>query len=158
LQKTQAWLQALLNSIKAFFGNLVITLYKMTTLRYIFHLSDLHIRNGDKISCRYDEYNDVFNETVISISNEIKKLNLLLNEFIIIISGDIFHNKNIIGNYGLLLYKNFIEQLVKLGRVIIFHGNHDRNQSEIEQPSLVFSSTFNIDNLTLLAFDFELVQ
>ena len=122
----------------------------MTTLRYIFHLSDLHIRNGDKISCRYDEYNDVFNETIISISNEIKNLNLLLNEFIIIISGDIFHNKNIIGNYGLLLYKNFIEHLVKLGRVIIFHGNHDRNQTEIDQPSLVFSSTFNIDNLTIL--------
>ena len=122
----------------------------MTTLRYIFQLSDLHIRNGDKISCRYDEYNDVFNETIISISNEIKKLNLLLNEFIIIISGDIFHNKNIIGNYGLLLYKNFIEKLVKLGRVIIFHGNHDRNQSEIDQPSLVFSTTFNIDNLTIL--------
>ena len=122
----------------------------MTTLRYIFHLSDLHIRNGDKISCRYDEYNDVFNETIISISNEIKNLNLLLNEFIIIISGDIFHNKNIIGNYGLLLYKNFIENLVKLGRVIIFHGNHDRTQSEIDQPSLVFSSTFNIDNLTIL--------
>jgi DNA repair exonuclease SbcCD nuclease subunit len=113
-------------------------------------LSDLHIRNGDKISCRYDEYNDVFNETIISISNEIKNLNLLLNEFIIIISVDIFHNKNIIGNYGLLLYKNFIENLVKLGRVIIFHGNHDRNQSEIDQPSLVFSSTFNIDNLTIL--------
>ena len=122
----------------------------MTTLRYIFQLSDLHIRNGDKISCRYDEYNDVFNETIISISNEIKKLNLSLNEFIIIISGDIFHNKNIIGNYGLLLYKNFIEHLVKLGRVIIFHGNHDRNQSEINQPSLVFSTTFNIDNLTIL--------
>jgi exonuclease SbcC len=122
----------------------------MTILRYIFHLSDLHIRNGDKISCRYDEYNDVFNETIISISNQIKKLNLLLNEYIIIISGDIFHNKNIIGNYGLLLYKNFIEHLVKLGRVIIFHGNHDRNQSEIDQPSLVFSSTFNIDNLTIL--------
>jgi len=122
----------------------------MTTLRYIFHLSDLHIRNGDKISCRYDEYNDVFNETIISISNEIKNLNLLLNEFIIIISGDIFHNKNIIGNYGLLLYKNFIEHLVKLGRVIIFHGNHDRNQTEIDQPSLVFSSTFNINNLTIL--------
>ena len=120
------------------------------TLKYIFHLSDLHIRNGDKISCRYDEYNDVFNETIISISNEIKKLNLLLNDFIIIISGDIFHNKNIIGNYGLLLYKNFIEHLTKLGRVIIFHGNHDRNQSEIDQPSLVFSSTFNIDNLTIL--------
>ena len=122
----------------------------MTTLRYIFHLADLHIRNGDKISCRYEEYDDVFNETIISISNEIKNLNLLSKEFIIIICGDIFHNKNIIGNYGLLLYKNFIENLVKIGRVIIFHGNHDRNQTDVEQPSLVFSSTFNIENLTIL--------
>jgi DNA repair exonuclease SbcCD nuclease subunit len=40
--------------------------------------------------------------------------------------------------------------LVKIGRVIIFHGNHDKNQSELDQPSLVFSSTFNIDNLNIL--------
>jgi len=120
------------------------------SLNYIFHLSDLHIRNGDKISCRYEEYNDVFNNTIISIKNEIKELKLSFNDYIIVITGDIFHNKNNIGNYGLLLYKNFIEKLVKLGRVIIFHGNHDRNQSDIEQPSLVFSSTFNIDNLIIL--------
>jgi len=120
------------------------------TLNYIFHLSDLHIRNGDKLSSRYEEYNDVFNETVISISKQISDLNLTFNEFIIIISGDIFHNKNNIGNYGLLLYKNFIESIVKLGRVIVFHGNHDRNQIDVEQPSLVFSSTFNINNLTIL--------
>jgi DNA repair exonuclease SbcCD ATPase subunit len=122
----------------------------MTSLRYIFHLSDLHIRNGDKITCRYEEYNEVFNNTIISITNEIKKLELLFDNFIIVITGDIFHNKNNIGNYGLFLYKNFIENLVKLGRVIILHGNHDRNQSEIKQPSLVFSSTFNINNLTIL--------
>jgi exonuclease SbcC len=122
----------------------------MTSLRYIFHLSDLHIRNGDKLTSRYDEYNDVFDNTIISIADEIQKLELKFNDYIIIITGDIFHNKNNIGNYGLLLYKNFIENLVKLGRVIIFHGNHDRNQSEIEQPSLVFSSTFNINNLTIL--------
>jgi exonuclease SbcC len=123
---------------------------KMTTLRYIFHLSDLHIRNGDIITCRYDEYNEVFNNTIVSIENEIKKLKLSFNDYIIVITGDIFHNKNNIGNYGLLLYKNFIEKLVKLGRVILFSGNHDKIQSEIEQPSLVFSSTFNIDNLTVL--------
>jgi exonuclease SbcC len=120
------------------------------SLNYIFHLSDLHIRNGDKISCRYEEYNEVFNNTIISIKNEIKELELSFNDFIIIITGDIFHNKNNIGNYGLLLYKIFIENLVKIGRVIIFHGNHDKNQSEIEQPSLVLSSTFNIDNLNIL--------
>ena len=120
------------------------------SLQYIFHLSDLHIRNGDKLISRYEEYNDVFDNTIISIADEIQKLELKINDYIIIITGDIFHNKNNIGNYGLLLYKNFIENLVKLGRVIIFHGNHDRNQSEIEQPSLVFSSTFNINNLTIL--------
>jgi len=26
------------------------------TLKYIFHLYDLHIRTCDKLSCRYDEY------------------------------------------------------------------------------------------------------
>ena len=26
------------------------------TLKYIFHLYDLYIRNGNKLTCRYDEY------------------------------------------------------------------------------------------------------
>jgi DNA repair protein SbcC/Rad50 len=120
------------------------------TLKYIFHLSDLHIRNGDKISCRYDEYNDVFNETIKSINKNVKDMKLSYNDFIIIISGDIFHNKNIIGNYGLLLYKTFIQELVKINKVYIMHGNHDFNQSEINHPTLVSSSSFNIDNLTIL--------
>ena len=44
------------------------------SLCYIFHLSDLHIRNGDKIQSRYDEYKTVFDNTIISITNKIKKL------------------------------------------------------------------------------------
>ena len=36
-------------------------------LQYIYHLSDLHIRNGDKIYCRYEEYKAVFANTIISI-------------------------------------------------------------------------------------------
>jgi len=84
-------------------------------LKYIFHLSDLHIRNGDYKYSRYDEYLNVFNNTIISINTNITNLNLSKNEFIIIITGDIFHNKNNIGNYGLLLYKNFITELTKIG-------------------------------------------
>ena len=117
-------------------------------LNYIFHLSDLHIRNGDKTYCRYDEYKLVFNNTINSIKNQVDKLSL--TDFIIIITGDIFHNKNNIGNHGLLLYKDFIHDLTKIGKVIILHGNHDKNQSEANQPSLVFSSTFNINNLMIL--------
>ena len=119
-------------------------------LKYIFHLSDLHIRNGDYKYSRYDEYLNVFNNTIISINTNITNLNLSKNEFIIIITGDIFHNKNNIGNYGLLLYKNFITELTKIAKVIIIHGNHDKIQSDLNQPSLVFSSTFENDNLIVL--------
>jgi len=120
------------------------------TLKYIFHLSDLHIRNGDKISSRYDEYKLVFDNTIISIKEQILKNNFKYDEFVIILTGDIYHNKNVISNYGLLLYKSFIQELVKINRVYIIHGNHDFIQSELNHPTLVSSSSFNIDNLIIL--------
>lgn len=119
------------------------------SLRYIFHISDLHIRNGDLKQCRYEEYNDVFDNLFKSLKQNIKRLDISPDNFVIIVSGDIFHNKNNIGNHGLLLYKKFIHNITKIGTTIIFHGNHDKNQSEINQPSLV-SSTIEVENLILL--------
>ena len=52
-------------------------------LKYIFHLSDLHIRNGDKKYSRYDEYNNVFNETITSLNNNITTMNLSKSDFIV---------------------------------------------------------------------------
>jgi DNA repair exonuclease SbcCD ATPase subunit/DNA repair exonuclease SbcCD nuclease subunit len=120
------------------------------TLRYIFHLSDLHIRNGDKIQSRYDEYKNVFDNTITSIKNKIDELHIIFNDYLIIITGDIFHNKNVIGNYGLLLYRTFIQELTKIGRVIVFPGNHCFVQSDTEMPNLLYSSSFEIDNLIIL--------
>jgi DNA repair exonuclease SbcCD ATPase subunit len=118
-------------------------------LNYIFHVSDIHIRHGDRKFCRYDEYAAVFDRLFVSICEQISELQITPEEFVIIVSGDIFHNKNIVGNYGLTLYKKFIQGLVEIGKTIVFHGNHDRNQNEIDQPSLV-SSTIHINNLVLL--------
>ena len=119
-------------------------------LQYIYHLSDLHIRNGDKIYCRYEEYKSVFENTIISLKANIDKNKLNFDDYIIIITGDIFHNKNNIGNYGLLLYKTFIQEILKFSRVYILPGNHDIIQSDTNQPSLVYSSTFDLKNLTIL--------
>ena len=119
-------------------------------LQYIYHLSDLHIRNGDKTYCRYEEYKSVFENTIISLKANIDKNKLDFDDYIIIITGDVFHNKNNIGNYGLLLYKTFIQELLKISRVYIFPGNHDIIQSDTNQPSLVYSSTFDLTNLTIL--------
>ena len=95
------------------------------SLSHIFHLSDLHIRNGDNSYSRHQEYTNVFNETILSIKQKIYTLNLSFNHFIIIITGDLFHNKFVIGNYGLLIYRTFIQSL---------------------------SSTFDINNVKVLNF------
>jgi DNA repair exonuclease SbcCD ATPase subunit len=118
-------------------------------LSKIFHISDIHIRHGDHKQSRYSEYDQVFNNLYESIKEQINNLHLTQDDFIIIITGDVFHNKNVIGNYGLTLYKKFIQILTSLGRTIIFHGNHDRNQNETDQPSLI-SSTLDVPNLTIL--------
>jgi DNA repair exonuclease SbcCD ATPase subunit/DNA repair exonuclease SbcCD nuclease subunit len=119
-------------------------------LEYIFHLSDLHIRNGDNTYSRYEEYSQVFKETIVSIREQIKNLNLAFDDYIIVITGDIFHNKNVIGNYGLFIYREFIQALSKIGRLYIISGNHDYDQSDINKPSLVYSSTFDIPNVFVL--------
>jgi DNA repair exonuclease SbcCD ATPase subunit len=116
-------------------------------LKYIFHVSDIHIRNGDAKYCRYIEYDDVFNRLYDSLQTKTKEI--ANEDFIILLTGDIFHNKNNIGNHGLLLYKTLLEKLTSIGRTIIFHGNHDKNQNEVDQPSLL-ASTFQIPNLTIL--------
>jgi hypothetical protein len=70
--------------------------------------------------CRYEEYKTVFSNTVVSIKKNIEINKLNYEEYIIIITGDIFHNKNNIGNFGLLLYKNFIQDLLLFSRLLIF--------------------------------------
>tara|TARA_B100000795_G_C22806369_1_gene445120 strand:- start:6459 stop:10616 length:4158 start_codon:yes stop_codon:yes gene_type:complete len=120
-------------------------------MKKLFHISDIHIRNGDKKTSRYEEYNYVFDNLFKSLQNSISKYNLSYDDYLIIVSGDIFHNKNVIGNYGLELYNKFVKGLTDIGKTIIFHGNHDRNQNEIDQPSLI-SSTIEIDNLRILKY------
>jgi len=119
-------------------------------LTHIFHLSDLHIRNGDNTYSRYEEYKEVFKNTIVSIKKEVEVLELPFENFIIVITGDIFHNKSVIGNYGLIMYRKFIQALSDIGRTYIISGNHDYDQSDINKPSLVYSTTFAIPNVFVL--------
>jgi len=119
-------------------------------LTHIFHLSDLHIRNGDNTYSRYEEYKEVFKNTIVSIKKQVEVLELHFDNFIIVITGDIFHNKSVIGNYGLIMYRKFIQALSEIGRTYIISGNHDYDQSDINKPSLVYSTTFAIPNVFVL--------
>jgi DNA repair exonuclease SbcCD ATPase subunit len=99
--------------------------------------------------CRYEEYEYVFDNLFKSIKDNIHSMNISLDKCLIILTGDIFHNKTVIGSYGLNLYKKLIKGLTSIAKTIVFHGNHDRYQSDALQPSLV-SCTMEIDNLILL--------
>jgi DNA repair exonuclease SbcCD ATPase subunit len=115
----------------------------MVKVKWIIHLSDLHIRTGDIEASRYNEYLSVFQNLEKSIYDEIKKKKCLAEEVIIVITGDIFHNKNKIENYGLSLYNYIISILTKITKVVIIPGNHDFRQQYIGEPSLLESLTYS---------------
>ena len=82
----------------------------------IFHISDLHIRNGDALYSRYWEYMKCF----LNFERIVKKY-ISKNEDLIVfvIAGDLFHNKNKIENYGGSLFTHFINTCLKFGKIII---------------------------------------
>jgi DNA repair exonuclease SbcCD ATPase subunit/predicted phosphodiesterase len=100
-------------------------------VKEIIHISDLHIRTGDKSQCRYDEYMTVFNNTILSINN------ILTDSTVIVITGDIFHNKNRLESSGIILFNTFINNLSKLAPVYIISGNHDYRQDQVDTPDLI---------------------
>lgn len=116
-------------------------------IKNIIHLSDIHIRLN-KNNSRYDEYIKVFNNLINNLSNYNN-----LHETIILITGDIFHDKNIIDSNGIALFNNLMAGLTKLTSVYLIMGNHDYRQEfdndEIDILSALINDT-NIPNLYYL--------
>ena len=96
---------------------------------YIIHLADIHIRNEDgSLNSRKDEYEEVFKNLIIDIKNNNKTKK---NNTIIFMAGDIFHHarqeKGRTTATAVVLFKNLLSKLSKLGIVVIIPGNHDNN-------------------------------
>lgn len=99
---------------------------------HIVHISDIHIRTGDKEKCRYDEYMFVFKGLVDQIDvwlSEEKRI-------IVVITGDIFHHKSKIESVGIFLFQEMVSMLEKLVPVVIIRGNHDYCQENIETDAI----------------------
>lgn len=105
-------------------------------MKYIIHISDIHIRNGDKIKSRYDEYINVFDNLI----EQINDLNINdNNNFIILVTGDIFDGKNKVESCGIMLFNYLFDKLVKLAKVYIIQGNHDFRQDQPDTPDILTS-------------------
>lgn len=103
-----------------------------TKYKYIFHLSDIHIRTGDLEKSRYEEYNFVFqelNKHLESLKNK--------DDTLIVITGDIFHHKGKIEPAGIRLAQLFLDILLNYMDVILVCGNHDYRQDDIKIPDMI---------------------
>lgn len=94
-------------------------------LHNIIHISDIHIRTGDSIKSRYEEYIKVFDKLYESISHQ---PSIIDKSAVIVITGDLFHDKNKIGPSGLKIAVYLLQKLSSLAPVFIIRGNHDYRQ------------------------------
>lgn len=98
----------------------IITHNDFPYVKYIYHISDIHIRSYD----RYHEYKYVFKNLIYKIKKSQK-----LHKSILVITGDILHTcKNITFNL-IKLVKYLFESLSKFITVIVIPGNHDYYQN-----------------------------
>lgn len=95
-----------------------INIKNTSDIKYIIHISDLHIRRNSRI----EEYNIVFQNFYNMLHTDYEELQ---NKTLICICGDIFHYKTTQRAEGLRLWLSFIKQISSLFPVICILGNHD---------------------------------
>lgn len=103
-------------------------------LSKVIHLADIHIRPGDRLKSRYDEYSIVFTRLVETLST----LDCVKDkECVIVVCGDIFHVKNHTDSLSMKLFNIFISSLGRLAPTYIIQGNHDYRQDLIDCPDIL---------------------
>jgi len=111
-------------------------------ITHIIHISDLHVRAGDREKARIIEYGCVFAKFI----NDIKNLEYVRKSAAIIaVSGDIFHNKTYVGVEGTNMLLGFIIKLLMIAPVIVISGNHDSLQQD----------TSDVDSIDMLQTAFS---
>lgn len=85
-------------------------------VKKVYHLADIHIRYLD----RHEEYKEVFSRLIEYIKNDTSRDNSVM-----IICGDIFHNKDRFISETIIIFDDFLKEISSLLEVFIILGNHD---------------------------------
>ena len=97
-------------------------------IKYIVHLSDLHIRTFHL----HDMYRKQFKLVLEKLKRQTSEYNY--DEVRVVITGDIAHQKINISNEQMMLTSWFLSELSKnIGKVIIIPGNHDFLENNINR-------------------------
>jgi len=82
----------------------------------IYHLADIHIRVMD----RHAEYAEVFERLYSFLKSEDS-----ITDSVIVICGDLFHNKDRFVSETILLFNDFVKKLSDITDTFLIVGNHD---------------------------------
>ena len=96
-------------------------------MNIIYHLADIHIPNNID---RHGEYRLIFNKFIRKIKKEEKKK-------IVIICGDLYHDKTTIKPEALELAQYLIRRITNECELVIFDGNHDININNDKRMSSI---------------------
>jgi DNA repair exonuclease SbcCD nuclease subunit len=99
-------------------------------IKYIVHLSDLHVRTTQL----HEHYKKQFKIFLKEINEElVEKRGLSVDEIRFALTGDIVHQKINISNEQMLLISWFFKEITKIGKLIIIPGNHDFLENNMER-------------------------
>lgn len=129
LCKFKTRLKEIINDHKCLYIPKLLSLNKINKL---IHISDIHIRKNS----RFEEYNHVFN----NLYNSLKDFKINNNKSLIVITGDILHNKDELSPESIMLTWDFFKNLSNIFPLIIIPGNHDsiiHNSDKIDSISAV---------------------
>jgi DNA repair exonuclease SbcCD ATPase subunit/DNA repair exonuclease SbcCD nuclease subunit len=120
----------------------VITIEYNKEIKRIYHLADIHIRYIE----RHEEYKIIFEKLLENIRNDGD-----FSSSIMVISGDIFHNRDRFVSETLLLFNDFVKKITNLVNLFVIVGNHDCfNHSDRLDTVSGISSITNYNNFHLL--------
>lgn len=91
----------------------------MSKTQVIFHIADIHISSDEE---RYEEYDKVFEKLYKIIEKEKR-------EKIVVICGDLFHEKTGMQSYCIKFCSKFLARISTYCEIILIDGNHDLNMN-----------------------------
>lgn len=93
----------------------------------VIHIADIHVRTGNRVSSRVDEYRHVFQNFLWEIGSlkAVRDGTALL-----VIAGDVFHHKGRLETEGAVLIYEWLNQLLVMLPVLLICGNHDFRQED----------------------------
>ena len=113
-------------------------LNKSAKIKYIYHISDIHIRRYEK----HNEYEYIF-EKLYEYFNKVKNENS-----IIVLTGDLLHNKDNLTPDCVMKTWNFLNELQTIMPLFLITGNHDfvETNNHVKDSIEAILNDKNIDN------------